>query len=195
MQPKATKLREKMSFDLLSSSNQIKPKNYTTKIRYNRQDVTPEMEDAMEILAERNNVSEYLHEGSVWAYQFFFYVHIKYEGFPANEDSHHNVVITKVLDWYMNGPSKEKITELFDGNDVMRISIQRLFSFYSTKHTFSITIISLKNHEGDWGELKHQLCNPNEDEVCVIDAKSSITIRGEYPIDTPDQNEKHNIES
>jgi hypothetical protein len=53
----------------------------------------------------------------------------------------------------------------------------------------------LKNHEGDWGELKHQLCNPNEDEVCVIDAKSSITIRGEYPIDTPDQNEKHNIES
>lgn len=184
-----------MSHDLFSVSNQIKSKNnYTTKMAFTCQEVTPDIEDAVYILAERNDICEFLSKNtSCWEYRFFFYVYINYDGFPANEDAHYNIVITKVLDWYMEGPSKQKIKELFNGDDVMRISINRHFSFDSTKHTFSISIISLKNHSGDWGELKQQLSNPNQDNICLVDTKSHIKIRGEYPIDIPDTNSLHKI--
>lgn len=194
-----------MEYNLFSGSNQIKTQqNYTTEMVFQRQEATPDVEDAMYILAERNNIADFIHEyadvsSCCYEYRFFFDVHIKNEyntNIPENEDLHYNVVIKKVLDWYMNGePSRQTIKELFEGKDVLRISINRHFSYYYTKHIFSITIVSLMNHNGDWGELKNQLANPNPNHILSIDAASCVSVYGKYPNNIPDSIKIHEFSS
>jgi len=196
-----------MEYNLFSGSNQIKTQqNYTTEMVFHRQEATPDVEDAMYILAERNNIADFIHEyadassaSCCYEYRFFFDVHIKNEyntNIPENEDLHYNVVIKKVLDWYMNGePSRQIIKDLFQGNDVLRISINRNFSYCYTKHIFSITIVSLMNHEGDWGELKNKLANPNPKHILSIDDASCVSVYGKYPNNVPDSVKKHEFSS
>jgi hypothetical protein len=194
-----------MAYNLFSGSNQIKKQqNYTTEMVFQRQEATPDVEDAMYILAERNNIADFINEyadasSCCYEYRFFFDVHIKNEyntNIPENEDLHYNVVIKKVLDWYMNGePSRQIIKELFEGKDVLRISINRHFSYDYTKHIFSITIVSLMNHNGDWGELKNQLANPNPNHILSIDDASCVSVYGKYPNNIPDSINIHKFSS
>jgi len=195
-----------MEYNLFSGSNQIKTQqNYTTEMVFHRQEATPDVEDVMYILAERNNIADFIHKytdassssssSCCYEYRFFFDVHIKNEyntNIPEHEDLHYNVVIKKVLDWYMNGePSRQIIKDLFQGNDVLRISINRHFSYCYTRHIFSITIVSLMNHEGDWGELKNKLANPNPKHILSIDDASCVSVYGKYPNNVPDSVKKH----
>lgn len=175
-----------MSHDMFSGSNQnqlIQKRCYTTEFGFIKQECS---EDVSYLLAERIGMENFVREKTKCnLFEFFFHVNLDYldDVTPENEDVHYNLVVKKVLKWYMYGPAKRYIQELFNGEDVMRIYIKRQFSYSAQKHTFSIGIVSLMNHEGDWGELKNWLANPDpsrSDSVIVVEG-CRITIRGEYP--------------
>lgn len=177
-------------YDLLSVDNQIiSYEDYDVGFGILRQEATLDMRDISCILGERKCMKDFVGDNiRCWNYEFFFHVYITYlNNKPKNEDIHYNVVIKKVLEWYMCGPMKNEIDKLFKGNDILRVCVKRHFSC-EEKHTFSISIISLLNHEGDWGELKNMLLNPDPNDICVVDSECNIKIRGEYPIDICDLN-------
>lgn len=185
--------------NFFSSSIQITQDNsrlpFSIDYGYSRQEeVTPDINDVRYLLAENKNIKKIIQDSNptkLNLFQFYFNIHIP-EYNAKNDDIHFNQIIRKILEAYLNDVKIfHKFFQPEHWDDILRVYVERLYSFIPTKHTFCIGIISLKNHKGEWGELKNHLAN--------IDVKiqingSNLHVKGEYPIDIADLNGVYHVE-
>lgn len=187
------------SHKFFSSSIQITQDNsrhpFGTDYGYIHQEVTPDIIDVSYVLGENKNIPrifEDLNQTKLNLFQFYFNVNVP-DYKPENDDIHYNHLVHKILDSYLSDINIfGKLFQPENMNDVLRVYVKRLFSYTPTKHIFCIGIISLKNHKGDWGELKNNLANQ---EFQIHIQEKTLQVKGQYPIDIADLNGVYPVEA